>query len=111
VADLIKYLLTKVPSSSPIHAQLLLSLAVDSSAEASTPANPRHIGLVLSERLVNMPGQIMPPMYNMLTEELEWALEDVSTSVTCRQRPAARAPSGCVSASGKTPSIWGDHAD
>lgn len=47
------------------------------SAADSTPAKPRHVGLVLSERLVNMPAQIMPPAYKMLQEELQWAREDV----------------------------------
>ncbi|QSL65104.1 hypothetical protein MERGE_002409 [Pneumocystis wakefieldiae] len=34
------------------------------------------IGLVLSERLINMPIEIVPAMYDMLFEEIEWALED-----------------------------------
>jgi len=37
-----------------------------------------HIGLILSERLINMPVQIVPPMYKMLQEEIQWAIEDVS---------------------------------
>jgi len=35
-----------------------------------------HLGLVFSERLINMPVQIMPPTYRMLEEELRWAMED-----------------------------------
>lgn len=38
-----------------------------------------HVGFVFSERLINMPVQIMPPTYRMLQEELSWAVEDVST--------------------------------
>jgi protein BCP1 len=37
-----------------------------------------HIGLLLSERLINMPVQIVPPMYKMLQEEIQWAIEDVN---------------------------------
>ncbi len=37
-----------------------------------------HVGLILSERLINMPVQIVPPMYKMLQEEIQWAIEDVS---------------------------------
>lgn len=37
-----------------------------------------HIGLILSERLINMPVQIVPPMYKMLQEEIQWAIEDVN---------------------------------
>ena len=36
-----------------------------------------HVGLVLCERLVNMPVQVVPPMYNMLANEIKWALADV----------------------------------
>ncbi|KAG5651850.1 hypothetical protein H0H81_007226 [Sphagnurus paluster] len=35
-----------------------------------------HVGLVLSERLVNMPVQVVPPMYAMLEREVGWALAD-----------------------------------
>ncbi|CAB4378123.1 uncharacterized protein OCT59_012220 [Rhizophagus irregularis] len=35
-----------------------------------------NIGLILSERLINMPVQIVPPMYKMLQEEIQWAIED-----------------------------------
>lgn len=37
-----------------------------------------NIGLILSERLINMPVQIVPPMYKMLQEEIQWAIEDVN---------------------------------
>ncbi|KAI9002288.1 p21-C-terminal region-binding protein-domain-containing protein [Gaertneriomyces semiglobifer] len=33
-------------------------------------------GLLINERLINMPPQIVPPMLKMLLEEIEWALED-----------------------------------
>ena len=35
-----------------------------------------RIGLVLTERLVNIPSEVVPPMYNMLLEEISWALEE-----------------------------------
>ncbi|KAF8168454.1 p21-C-terminal region-binding protein-domain-containing protein [Crassisporium funariophilum] len=35
-----------------------------------------HVGLVLCERLINMPVQVIPPMYNMLADEIKWALAD-----------------------------------
>jgi len=34
------------------------------------------IGLVLTERLINVPAEVIPPMYTMLLEEIEWAVED-----------------------------------
>ncbi|KAG5922138.1 Mss4p nuclear export [Claviceps africana] len=36
----------------------------------------KHVGLVLSERLINIPVEIAPPMYSMLVDELEAAVED-----------------------------------
>jgi protein BCP1 len=35
-----------------------------------------QVGLVLTERFVNMPHEIVPPMYSMLLEEITWALEE-----------------------------------
>ncbi|KAK6196792.1 mitotic spindle checkpoint protein Bub3 [Pestalotiopsis sp. IQ-011] len=39
-------------------------------------ASGKHVGLVLSERLINMPSEISPPMYNLLIDEIEAAVED-----------------------------------
>jgi protein BCP1 len=36
----------------------------------------KQVGLVLSERLINMPSEIAPPLYSMLVEEVEAAVED-----------------------------------
>lgn len=36
----------------------------------------KHVGLVLSERLINMPSEIGPPLYTMLLDELKAAVED-----------------------------------
>jgi protein BCP1 len=35
-----------------------------------------RIGLVLTERLVNIPSEVVPPMYKMLLEEISWAVEE-----------------------------------
>ena len=34
------------------------------------------IGLILTERLINVPSEVSPPMYTMLLEEIQWALEE-----------------------------------
>lgn len=65
VAELVQYLSEKAKSSealSPVLPQLL---------ESKSP-----VGLVLSDRLVNMPSEIAPPMYSMLVDEIEAAVED-----------------------------------
>ncbi|KAF2483132.1 p21-C-terminal region-binding protein-domain-containing protein [Neohortaea acidophila] len=35
-----------------------------------------QVGLVLAERVINMPHQTVPPMYTMLLEEMQWANEE-----------------------------------
>lgn len=35
------------------------------------------VGLVLSERIINMPAAVAPPSYKMLLEEIQWANDDV----------------------------------
>ncbi|KAI1820830.1 p21-C-terminal region-binding protein-domain-containing protein [Xylaria intraflava] len=64
VAQLIEYLSEKaktVESLAPIPELL---------------ASGKHVGLVLSERLINMPSEIAPPLYTMLVDEIEAAVED-----------------------------------
>ncbi|KAL4930894.1 protein-transporting protein BCP1 [Aspergillus undulatus] len=66
IKDLTSYLHRKAsstPSLSPL-ATLL----------SQTPIPP--IGLILTERLINMPTEVIPPMYTMLQEEITWALEE-----------------------------------
>ncbi|CAI7589437.1 unnamed protein product [Penicillium manginii] len=66
IQDLIKYIKTKAAANPSLAAlnELLSQKTVPS------------IGLVLTERVINMPGQIVPPMYNMLLEEMAWAIQD-----------------------------------
>jgi protein BCP1 len=40
------------------------------------PSSNNQIGLILTERFINMPAQIVPPMYNMLLEEIQWANDE-----------------------------------
>ncbi|EXJ94069.1 protein bcp1 [Capronia coronata CBS 617.96] len=66
IATLIQYLRSKAnskPELAPL-AQLL--------SQSTIPA----IGLVFTERLINVPSEIVPPMYTMLLEEIDWALQD-----------------------------------
>ncbi|ETI20767.1 hypothetical protein G647_07109 [Cladophialophora carrionii CBS 160.54] len=41
----------------------------------SQPTVPA-IGLILTERLINVPAEVVPPMYTMLLEEMDWAVQD-----------------------------------
>lgn len=38
--------------------------------------NSAQVGLILTERFINCPHEIVPPMYTMLQEEIQWALEE-----------------------------------
>ncbi|KAG2417760.1 hypothetical protein HFD88_008979 [Aspergillus terreus] len=66
IKDLIAYLQKKAASTP--------SLAPLSQLLSQNPVPP--IGLILAERLINMPPQVIPPMYTMLLEEITWAIQD-----------------------------------
>ncbi|KAJ5629769.1 hypothetical protein N7528_003426 [Penicillium herquei] len=66
VQDLIKYIQSKA-STTP-------SLSALNELVSQSPIPP--IGLILTERVINMPAQVIPPMYNMLLEEIAWAIQD-----------------------------------
>ncbi|KAJ3300434.1 Mss4p nuclear export [Borealophlyctis nickersoniae] len=60
------YLLDKSKKSATIQSRLTSLLNSDTSS----------VGLIINERLLNMPPQVVPPMFKMLSEEIEWAVED-----------------------------------
>ena len=62
--DLLKYLVEKAQTN-PSLAQV-----------AELLNNNKHVGLVFSERLINMPAELAPPLYSMLIDEVEAAVED-----------------------------------
>jgi protein BCP1 len=43
---------------------------------ASQSSNSKEVGLILTERLLNVPPEIIPPMFSMLLEEVDWANQD-----------------------------------
>jgi len=66
IRDLTQYLISKAQSI-PALSQLPELLSPESKAE---------VGLILTERFTNMPSEIVTPMYTMLTEEIQWALQE-----------------------------------
>lgn len=64
IQDLTQYITNKAKSS-PSLAQL-----------GSTLSSSSQVGLILTERLINAPAEISPPMYGMLIDEIEAAVED-----------------------------------
>src|SRR5450432_3599256 len=65
IKDLTDYLVGKSGSNGSL--SKLSSLLTSSSAQ---------VGLLLTERLINMPAEIAPPMYAMLVDEIESAVDD-----------------------------------
>ncbi|CAG8622577.1 7894_t:CDS:2, partial [Diversispora eburnea] len=63
--SLVNYLLEKTKKDSRLN-DILTNLFKE---------NKHDVGLILSERLINMPVQLIPPMYKMLKEEIQWANE------------------------------------
>lgn len=45
-------------------------------SDSQLPDPKVRVGLILTERFINMPHQTIPPMYNMLLEEIQWANDD-----------------------------------
>lgn len=91
---LLTYLLDRLPKSSPFR---------DLLASVSVPNSTNRIALVISERLVNLPVQLMPPMWKFLLEELENAKKEVGG-----HGPAAApfiAYLACVRVTRKWPSV------
>ena len=72
LADLARYIGEKAGEATAEGAGEGLAAAVPALLEA----DDKQVGLVLSERLINMPSEIAPPMYSMLADEIEAAVED-----------------------------------
>ena len=44
--------------------------------ELFNQSSTARVGLILTERLINIPSEVVPPMYKMLLEEISWAVEE-----------------------------------
>jgi len=61
------YILSKSAPDPSLHNTLRTILSPDA---------PSHLGFIFSERLVNMPIEVIPHMYRMLADEIQWACDD-----------------------------------
>lgn len=66
IKALINYVLEKTTSTSSFQKTL----------QALFSSDDKHVGFVFSERLINMPVEIIPPMYRMLAQEIQWAVDE-----------------------------------
>ena len=62
-----EYILSKSAGDPSLHDTLQTILGLDA---------PSHLGFIFSERLVNMPVEVIPHMYRMLADEIQWACDD-----------------------------------
>ncbi|KAI0935566.1 hypothetical protein AcV5_003962 [Taiwanofungus camphoratus] len=75
IKALIEYALAKSAPDPAFHAALH-SLLCTPAFTQSQNHTPNHVGLLFSERLINIPVQVVPHMYRMLADEIQWALDD-----------------------------------
>lgn len=75
IKALASYLLAKSTSTPSVHTTLQHLIGTEALSSSS-----QHVGIILGERFVNMPVEVIPPMYRMLADEVEWANEDVRVS-------------------------------
>lgn len=68
IRALVQYLLQKLSPDAAFTSTLQSLLQSESS----------HVGLIIGERVYNMPPQVMPPMYRMLQDEISWAVDEAS---------------------------------
>lgn len=67
IKALAEYILSKSEADPSLHQTLQHVLSPNASS---------HLGFVFSERLVNMPVEVVPHMYRMLADEIRWACDD-----------------------------------
>ncbi|KAG0201506.1 Mss4p nuclear export [Mortierella sp. GBA30] len=61
------YVFTKSKQSEKLHAKL---------KDLLSPGSRKEVGLILSERFINMPVETAPPMWRMMLEEVKWAIDE-----------------------------------
>ncbi|THH10574.1 hypothetical protein EW145_g1221 [Phellinidium pouzarii] len=70
IKALAAYILSKSAAHSALHSALQALLGPEGLQSQN------HVGFVFSERLINMPVQVVPPMYRMLADEIRLANEE-----------------------------------
>lgn len=68
---LIDYILLKTKPDPSFYDTVSSLLATDVQSQNQTQT---HVGIVVGERLINMPVQVIPPMYRMLVDEMKQAI-------------------------------------
>ncbi|QFZ28922.1 hypothetical protein EJF18_50140 [Clavispora lusitaniae] len=69
VKNLIDYILQKTKSQ--LEFNMILSKLLSPEKTTKDQSKRLKVGLIVSERMINMPVEVVPPMYKMLAEEME----------------------------------------
>jgi protein BCP1 len=67
------------PALQTLKEYLLSKISVDTAFHKTVSENISSVGLIIGERVYNMPPQVMPPLYRILHDEIGWAIEEVRT--------------------------------
>lgn len=82
LGNLLTELVQDHPSIRAIVQYLLQKISPDAAFASALQSLLRnedsHVGLIIGERVYNMPPQVMPPMYRMLQDEIGWAVDEAS---------------------------------
>ncbi|KAI9809197.1 MAG: hypothetical protein M1825_002488 [Sarcosagium campestre] len=73
IRDLTSYILDRCTRSTPSSLSIIADQLKDDRPDGTSRP---QVGLILTERLINIPTDVVPPMYGMLQEEISWALEE-----------------------------------
>lgn len=68
IKTLVDYVIQK--TSKDMEFNLMLRKLLPTDQKANDSAKPLKVGLIVSERMINMPVEVVPPMYKMLLEEM-----------------------------------------
>ncbi|KAK6888438.1 Protein BCP1 [Candida tropicalis] len=72
IKKLVEYITTKTKNKTEFNIMLKKLLSIENTTKNSKKLKT---GLIISERFINMPVEVIPPMYKMLLEEMEKAEE------------------------------------
>lgn len=76
-------LITLLSSANPINCiKRVFEFIESKSSKLSSIIVGKHVGLIISDRLINMPPQLSPAMFKLLKQEVEEALKKVRIALT-----------------------------
>jgi len=69
-----RYLLSHCPKQ---HKPYMTALLNESSPSSSSPSD-QNVGLLIHDRMINLPSQLVPPLHQALYDDIQWAMKNSS---------------------------------